>query len=100
MTAPMIPDADIIDGLKLIRDNFAVEGGDGGDERRREIMNVAIERLSASPTATPLTRRDDLHNVIARIMQQPVYNSSEICDAVEQYLERLSASPTAPKGEA
>ena len=95
MTTPMIPDADVIDGLKLIRDNFAVEGGDGGDERRREIMNVAIERLSASPTPTGLTRRDDLHNVIARIMQQPIYNSSAICDAVEQYLERLSASPTA-----
>jgi hypothetical protein len=26
-------------------------------------------------------------------MKQPVYNSSEICDAVEQYLERLPASP-------
>ena len=59
-----------------------------------------IERLSASPIVTPLTRRDDLHNVIARIMKQPVYNSAAICDAVEQYLERLPVSPTAPKGEA
>ena len=40
-----------------------------------------------------MTRRDDLHNVIARTMKQSVYNSSEICDAVEQYLERLPASP-------
>lgn len=54
MTAPMAPDADIINGLKLIRDHFAVEGGDGGDERRREVMNVAIERLSASATATAI----------------------------------------------
>ena len=46
-----------------------------------------------APTPTGLTRRDDLHNVIARIMMQPVYNSSAISDAVEQYLERLSPSP-------
>jgi hypothetical protein len=48
-----------------------------------------------APTPTGLTRRDELHNVIARIMQQPIYNSSAICDAVEQYLDRLSSSPTA-----
>jgi hypothetical protein len=44
-------------------------------------------------------RRDDLHSVIARIMKQPVYNSSQISDAVEQYLDRLSASPTAQENE-
>lgn len=52
-----------------------------------------------APTPTRLTRRDDLHNVIARIMKQPIYNSSEICDAVEQYLDRLSASTTAQENE-
>jgi len=56
---------------------------------------LALLAEKPAPTVTPLTRRDDLHNVIARIMKQPVYNSSEISEAVEQYLERLSASPTA-----
>ena len=64
----------------------------------RELGTEIADALLAekpAPTVTPLTRRDDLHSVIARIMQQPVYNSSEISDAVEQYLERLSAYPPA-----
>lgn len=54
-------------------------------------------RSQTPPQAvTGLTRRDDLHNVIARAMKEPVYSSSEICDAIEQYLERLSDSPPPP----
>jgi hypothetical protein len=81
----------------------------------REPMHMICDRIADDRAAllahlrsqTPpqavtdqVERRDDLHNVIARIMKRPVYNSSEISDAVEQYLERLPASPTAPKGEA
>ncbi len=76
------------------------EGREAGpwDLRPLEHMHraalLAHLRSQTPPQAvTGLTRRDDLHNVIARTMKQPVYNSSEICDAVEQYLERLPASP-------
>lgn len=62
----------------------------------------ALAALAGLRSQTPpqavtdqVERRDDLHKVIARIMKQPVYNSSQISDAVEQYLERLSAPPTA-----
>lgn len=51
--------------------------------------------MTTAPMTNEELRRDDLHNVIARIMKQQVYNSSEICDAVEQYLDRLSDSATA-----
>ncbi len=64
--------------------------------------SLALEALAHLCNQTPpqaVTRRDDLHNVIARIMQQQVYNSSEISDAVEQYLERLPASPTAQEND-
>jgi hypothetical protein len=79
------------------------EGREAGpwDLRPMEHMHraalLAHLRSQTPPQAVTdqVERRDDLHGVIARIMQQPIYNSSEICDAVEQYLERLSASATA-----
>ncbi len=61
----------------------------------------ALAALAGLRSQTPpqavtdqVERRDDLHSVIARIMQQPIYNSSAICDGVEQYLDRLSTPPT------
>jgi hypothetical protein len=83
---------DVIDKTAVIYDGpFDGVVIDNTDEVADAILALLAEK--PVPTPTPLTRRDDLHNVIARAMKQPVYNSSEICDAVEQYLERLSASP-------
>lgn len=90
---------EIIDANCNIINDYGIDPYINNTEALADAILALLAEKSA-PTATPMTRRDDLHNVIARIMQQPVYNSSEISDAVEQYLERLSASSTAPKGEA
>jgi hypothetical protein len=69
-------------------------------DRAALLAHLRASQTPPQAVTDQVERRDGLHNVIARTMKQPVYNSSEICDAVEQYLERLSASPTAMKGEA
>jgi hypothetical protein len=87
------PQALTVDALWGIYATFSRwRNGECGDLALFEAILALFEK--PAPTPTPLTRRDDLHNVIARIMKQPTYNSSEICDAVEQYLERLPASTT------
>jgi hypothetical protein len=87
------PQALTVDALWGIYATFSRwRNGECGDLALFEAILALFEK--PAPTPTPLTRRDDLHNVIARIMQQPVYNSSEISDAVEQYLDRLPASTT------
>jgi hypothetical protein len=85
--------AEIIDANCNIINDFGIDPYINNTEALADAILALFEK--PAPTPTGLTRRDDLHNVIARSMMQPVYNSSEICDAVEQYLERLSASPTA-----